>query len=69
MSDQERGRITRAAQRALLVYPGPVGKLISDELWAYADFSFLWCNAGTTRRMNGVVDDVMGRPVPVKATA
>ena len=66
MSEQERGRITRAAQRALLVYPGPVGRLISDELFAYADFSFLWVSGSTTRRINGVVEDVLGRAVPAR---
>lgn len=62
-------RIRTAAQRAPKVYPGPVGELLRVELHAYADFSFLWCDGAATRRMTAVVDDVLGRPVPVAAAA
>jgi hypothetical protein len=64
--DQQR-RIRNAAHRAKKVYPGPVGELLGQELNAYADFSFLWCDGRVTNRMNAIVDEVLGRPVPVKA--
>lgn len=57
-------RLRNAAQRALKVYPGPVGELISRELDAYAEFSFLWCDGRIARRMSAVLADVEGRPVP-----
>ena len=54
-------RIRNAARRALQVYPGAVGELLSRELDAYAELSFLWVDAKTGRRMAAVVEDVEGR--------
>lgn len=54
-------RIRNAAKRAVEVYPGAVGEWLSRELEAYAELSFLWCDAATGRRMAAVVDDVLGR--------
>lgn len=62
--DQQR-RIRNAAYRAPKVYPGPVGLMLRRELDAYADFHFPWADGPRTTVMNGVVDDVLGRPVPV----
>jgi hypothetical protein len=64
--DQQR-RIRNAAHRAKLVYPGPVGELLRVELDAYADLQWLWCDGRVTNRMNAIVDEVLGRPVPVQA--
>jgi hypothetical protein len=61
----QQARIRRAAQRAVRVYPGPVGLMLRRELDAYAEFTFLWHDGPRTTVMNGVVDDVLGRPVPV----
>ena len=61
--DQQR-RIRNAAHRAKKVYPGPVGELLGQELNAYAEFSFLWCDGRTSTRMNALVDEVLGLPVP-----
>jgi hypothetical protein len=64
--DQQR-RIRNAAHRAPKVYPGPVGELLRRELDAYADFHFLWADGPRTTVMNAIVDEVLGRPVPVQA--
>jgi hypothetical protein len=61
----QQSRIRNAAHRAKKVYPGPAGEVLARELDAYADFSFLWCDGSTTRRMGALVDDVLGRPVPM----
>lgn len=55
------GRIRTAARRAVEVYPGAVGEWLSRELDAYAELSFLWCDAATGRRMAAVIEDVLGR--------
>ena len=59
-------QIRTAAARALLVYPGPVGRLIHDELYLYADMPWLRCSGAgsTSRRMGQLVDAVMERAVP-----
>ena len=54
-------RIRNAAKRAPEAYPGPVGELLARELDAWAELSFLWCDARVGRRMAAVVEDVLGR--------
>lgn len=40
MTDAELMRIRKAAFRATRVYPGPVGQLISRELFEWSDFGW-----------------------------
>ena len=54
-------RIRNAARHAPKAYPGPVGELLARELDAWADLSFLWCDAATGRRMRAIVEDVLAR--------
>ena len=60
-------QIRTAAARALLVYPGPVGRLIHDELYGYAEMPWLRVNGRTSARMARLVDAVMERAVPERA--
>ena len=57
----ERMRLRAAAFRALKVYPGPVGQLLSAELLSWEDFGY---RLGSKSLVMSIVADVMARPVP-----
>ncbi len=47
-----------AERRVQRVYPGVVGEILADELRAFIDVG---CRYGGTRRMQRLVDDILGR--------
>jgi hypothetical protein len=61
MDHHDRMRLRAAAFRALKVYPGPVGQLLSAELLAWEDFGY---RLGAKSLVMSIVADVMARPVP-----
>ena len=67
MANLTQMQILGAAYRAPKVYPGPVGAALQDDLIAYAELNWLWCNGKTSRLMRELVADIMTRPMPVKA--
>lgn len=40
MNAAERARVRQAANKALRVYPGPVGNFLFKELWAWDEFGY-----------------------------
>lgn len=56
MDHHERMRLRAAAFRAIRVYPGPVGELLSRELLSWEEFGY---RLGSRGLIMGIVDAVM----------
>lgn len=56
----ERMRIRAAAFRATRLYPGPVGELLSRELFSWEEFGYRLGGAGLVMRL---VDEISKAPV------
>jgi hypothetical protein len=50
-SGSERARLHEAAQRALTVYPGPVGQLVHREIHAFLDFGHQFAQTNLITRL------------------
>lgn len=51
----DRGRVRAAAERALAVYPGPVGETLADVLEQWAEFGYRF---GAGSRMGALVEKI-----------
>ncbi len=65
LDHHEKQNLRNAAYRATVVYPGPVGELISREIMAWEDFGFRLSHDNTI--MN-VVRHVLTAPTPGEPT-
>jgi hypothetical protein len=66
MDHHEKMRMRTAASRAIQVYPGPVGQLISRELLMWEEFGFRLGGGSLVRQL---VEDVLTRPKPKQVAA
>jgi len=55
----DRDRLHEAAERALSLYPGPVGQLVHREIQAYLDFGHRFAQASLITRL---IEDILGAP-------
>ena len=55
----DRDRLHEAAERALSLYPGPVGQLVHRELQAYLDFGHRFAQASLITRL---IEDILAAP-------
>jgi hypothetical protein len=55
----DRDRLNKAAERALNLYPGPVGELVHREIQAYLNFGQGFAQASLITRL---VEDIVGAP-------
>jgi hypothetical protein len=60
MNRHEQVRLRAAAFQAHRVYPGPVGKLISRELFAWEEFGY---RLGSKTLIMALIEDVIDAPV------
>jgi hypothetical protein len=64
MNPADRQRFRNAAFRAIRVYPGPVGALISDELLSWTEFGYRF---GSTNRTMALVEHIEKLDLPTLA--
>jgi hypothetical protein len=64
----DRDRMNQAAERALSLYPGPVGQLVHREIQAYLDFGQGFAQASLITRL---IEDIVGAPTdqPMSSTS
>ncbi len=67
MDHHDRSKIRTAAYRALKVYPGPIGDLISRELLAHEELGYMAPNGLSARLINAVLNTPL--PVPNQGLA
>ena len=64
MEANEKLRLRSAAHKALKLYPGPVGELISREILVWEDFGYRIGGGGGHALIGAVVDHIMKTPLP-----
>lgn len=64
--DPARSRAVRAARHARRLYPGPLGRLVADELRVYAEGGPA-PDAGDPGLAESVIAEVLDRPLPRRA--
>lgn len=57
----EKQRLRAAAFRATRVYPGPVGTVLAEELWAWEEFGY---RLGRASLINALADHLLAAPLP-----
>lgn len=61
MNHEDLGRLRQAAHRVTLLYPGPVGALVSREINDWVDFGYVLANDGLIMR---AVENILGTKLP-----